>query len=69
MTDQFHDAIPRRHRIDLQSSGEEAIREAVRVVEEMGADPRLTDAVVLLGQAQEKVADYIDDVRVVAGDK
>jgi hypothetical protein len=29
-------------------------------VEIVGAHPLLTDAVVLLGQAREKVADYVD---------
>lgn len=37
-----------------------AIRHAVEFVERVGADPLLTEAVILLGQAREKVADYID---------
>ena len=42
------------------SSGELAIRAAIHAVEDMGADVRLTDAVVLLGEAQSKVADFVD---------
>lgn len=52
--------IPRRNRIDKHSPGETAISAAIRAVEEMGAHPLLTDAVVLLGQAQAKVADFVD---------
>lgn len=56
----MNDQFPRRGRIDQYSSGERAIREALLAVEEMGADPRLTDAVCLLGAAQESVADFVD---------
>lgn len=52
--------VPRRFRLDQQSPGEAAIREAVRVVEEMGADVRLTAAVNLLNEARERVADFVD---------
>jgi hypothetical protein len=37
-----------------------AIHHAVQAVEAAGADPLLTEAVILLGQAREKVADYVD---------
>jgi hypothetical protein len=37
-----------------------AIRTAMLAVESMPADPALTDAVVLLEQAQARVADFID---------
>ena len=52
--------FPRRHRVELMCSGELAIRQAIGVVEEMGADVLLTDAINLLGEAQDKVADYYD---------
>lgn len=52
--------VPRRIRIDLYTPAETAIRAAIIAVEEAGADPLLTDAVILLGQAQSKVADYVD---------
>jgi len=56
------DDIPRRIRIDQMTPAELAIREAVRIVEEAGADVRLTAAVILLTQAQHKVADFVDGV-------
>lgn len=54
--------LPRRCYIDLYCPAELAIRNAVLAVEEMPADVRLTDAVVLLSQAKDKVADFIDGV-------
>lgn len=52
--------IPRRARVDLYVPAETAIREAMLAVEAMGADVLLTKAVVLLGEAQTAVADYVD---------
>ena len=54
------DGIPRRARMDLYTPAEKAIREAVNAVELAGAHPILTEAVILLGQAQEKVADFVE---------
>lgn len=59
--------IPRRCRIDLLTPAELAIRAAVLKVEEAGCDPLLTDALVLLTQAKEKVADFIDRQRASEG--
>lgn len=59
--------IPRRIRIDLMTPAELAITEAIRVVELMGADVRLTEAVILLGQARDRVADYVDDDQKPSG--
>lgn len=55
--------IPRRNRIDLYTPAERAIREAMLAVEAAGADTRLTDAVILLGEAHEAVADFVDGVQ------
>ena len=52
--------IPRRICLDLMTPAELAIIEAVRAVEEAGAHPRLTDAVNLLSQARDAVADFVD---------
>lgn len=52
--------FPRRCRVDLLTDAELAIREAMLAVEEAGAHPLLTDAVVLLGEAKDKVADWVD---------
>lgn len=51
-------------RCDLltMTPAEIAIRNALVAVEEMGADPRLTDAVTLLDNAKEAVADFVDGV-------
>lgn len=51
---------PRRIRLDQNAPAELCIREAMHAVEETGAHPLLTEAVVLLGQALDKVADYVD---------
>lgn len=55
-------SFPRRNRLDLNTPEEMAIRNAVEKVEKMGADVKLTEAVVLLDKARELVADYIDQV-------
>ena len=52
--------IPRRARVDQYSPAEKSIHEAIQEVEKMPADERLTDAVRLLQEAQDKVADYVD---------
>lgn len=44
------------------TAAEMAIREAVLAVEALPADTRLTQAVNLLLQAQERVADFVDGV-------
>jgi len=41
---------------------ESSILEAMQEVERMGADVRLTDAVVLLQAARESVADFVDGI-------
>jgi len=52
--------IPRRCYINKMSPAELAIHDAKRVVEEAGCDVLLTEAIILLSEAQEKVADYFD---------
>lgn len=54
--------LPRRNYTDLFVPAEKAIWDATQAVEETGAHPYLTDAVVLLAQAREKVADWVDGV-------
>jgi hypothetical protein len=51
---------PRRIRLDLNTPAELAVRNAVNEVEKLPADTRLTEAILLLDQAREKIADYID---------
>lgn len=54
--------VPRRICLDQYSTGEKAIQQAVDAVERMGASVHLTDAVILLSKAREKVADHVDDM-------
>jgi hypothetical protein len=53
--------IPRRNRLDLSEPAELAIRKSVDEVEKIGADVRLTEAVILLDKARELVDDFIDE--------
>lgn len=55
---------PRRIQVDKMIPAELAIRAAMAAVEELPPDVRLTDAVVLLAQAQEKVADFVDQTQL-----
>lgn len=50
----------RRNSVCLLTPAEKAIYDAMQKVEELPADERLTDAVCLLQDAKNKVADYID---------
>ena len=52
--------IPRRSYTDRHCAAESAIARAMAAVEAMPASVHLTDAVVLLSQAKDKVADFID---------
>lgn len=54
--------FPRRNRVDLYAPAEAAISASVLEVEKMDGDTRLTEAVILLGKAQSKVADYVDGI-------
>lgn len=57
---QMIDGFPRRNRVDLATPAEAAIRKAMHEVEIAGCDILLTDAVILLDQAREKVADFVE---------
>lgn len=52
--------FPRRNRIDLFTPAELAIRACVFEVEKVGAHPLLTEAVILLQQAKDKVAEFVE---------
>jgi hypothetical protein len=65
---------PRKASIPHMIPAEIAIRDAVNVVEGLGADVLLTDAVILLDQARSKVAEWYDrehpeTKEVVIGDR
>lgn len=53
----------RRNDVLRMTATEKAIHDAMITVENEGAHPLLTDAVVLLGQARHKVADYVDSTK------
>ncbi len=55
---------PRRIRLDLFTPAEKAIYDAAMEVEKVGADVKLTDAVILLQQARSLVADYVDQTNL-----
>lgn len=53
--------IPRRIDILRNTPAELAIRNAINEVEKVGADIKLTQSVILLSQALDKLSDYIDE--------
>jgi hypothetical protein len=57
---QMINGFPRRGRLEYNVGAELAIRQAIATVEGMGAHQLLTDSSVLLQQALEKVADYVE---------
>jgi hypothetical protein len=57
----------RRADTEYQCHAERMIGYAIQAVEEMPADERLTAAVLLLQQAQHKVADWMEDPEEQAG--
>ena len=54
------DGFPRRACLYSQTPAERAIQIAVDGIEDMGADPILTDIVTSLENAREKLADFIE---------
>lgn len=54
------DGFPRRNRIDRYTPAEAAISQAMQAVESAGCHPLLTEAVILLQSARDKVADYVE---------
>lgn len=52
--------IPRRNRIDHFTPAEKAIWDAIQEVEKAGANTFLTEAVILLQQAKDRVSDFVD---------
>ncbi len=54
------DGIPTRADVTLWSPAEKAIGDAMAAVEAAGASPALTDAVTLLEQARDRVADHVE---------
>lgn len=55
--------IPRSIQLDKMTPAEKAIREAMMIVEEMGSDVKLTQAIIHLQDAQKCVADFVDGIK------
>jgi len=51
---------PRRMRLDLCTPAELAIYNSMQEVEKIGADVKLTEAIILLAKAKDLVADFVD---------
>jgi hypothetical protein len=56
------DKILRRHNLNENSKAELSIHNAIKEVENLKADKRLTDAVILLLKAKELVSNFVDDI-------
>jgi hypothetical protein len=54
------DAIPRRHYVNKLIPAERAIYDAIQIVEALGADIRLTDVVIRLSEAKDRLSDWAD---------
>lgn len=59
-------AFPRRIRKDLMTPSELIICNAIEEVEKLGADEKLTKAVMALLTAKDLVSDYIDATQGVS---
>lgn len=55
------DGIPTRIDLHWMTAAERAIRDVMLLVENAGASPALTDAVMLLAKARDRVADHVED--------
>lgn len=58
--------VPRRFQVEKMTPAELAIRKVIHDIEALGCDVLLTDAVVLLSDAQAKVADFVDQQQATA---
>lgn len=54
------DGVPRRHDISLHTPAESAIRAAIIAIEAAGCHKLLTEAMNLLHEASDKVADFVE---------
>jgi len=62
--------IPRRARLDLNTPTELLISEAANEVEKLGADPKLTMALIKLFEAKDLLSDYVDEnLQTIESDK
>ena len=52
--------LPRRNIQNYELPAERSLRYSMADIEELGADPKLTEALMLVQKAKEIVSDYID---------
>lgn len=52
--------VPRRSRLDLNTPEEKKIYEIISAIEQLGADPLLTDCVNRLLEAKNNLSDWVD---------
>lgn len=62
----YNSDLPRRCRLDRCTNSELAITKAMIEVEKDGCDSRLTEAIMLLEEARNKVSDVVDDRILIA---
>lgn len=56
------DGFLTRNDVEYWTPAEQAIADAIEAVEAHGASKALTDAVMLLGQARDRVADHAEGI-------
>jgi hypothetical protein len=61
------DGWPTRTAVEWWTPAEEAIAKAMHAVEAAGGSLALTDAVILLGKARDRVADHVEGIKPVCG--
>lgn len=57
----YGDGVPRKNNLETMVPAEKAIFAAAQEVEKLPPSPLLTDAINLLHQARDKVAEYVDN--------
>ena len=61
------DGWPTRAAVEWRTPAEVAIVDAMYAVENAGGSLALTDAVILLGKARDRVADHVEGIKPVCG--
>lgn len=55
------DKFPRRANLEKNTPAEVAIHNAIQEVEKVGANEKLTQAIIFLQEAKDCVSDFIDE--------
>lgn len=54
--------FPRRCYLEKMTPEERGIHDMIKKVENLGCDVRLTETIILLGQARDKLSDFVDGI-------